>query len=362
VARLGQAVFGAATCVLVAATAWRLLGRAVGVLSGVVLALYLPHVYLSGVFYVECTFAMLIALTVYLAVWSLDTNHLFISSALTGVSLALTALTRPVFLSYAPFLCAALLFASERRPARQLAACALLVVAMVVTILPWTLRNYATYGKMIPVSSGFGTKLWQGNNEISAGDADDRELFWYTPVWQQRLQSLAPAEQAAIEERYAEIGRRAEQLQRTTGDEYVALDAILFPVALDYMRSHPRRTLELFGKKLVTLFSPFSKTITDNADTSSRNRLLAALSYLPMLAFAIGGMCLGVYERRGLAILYALIVSNAVAYGILNTCTRFRLPLDPYLIVFASLALCHLWQRWQARQSTVRRHVASVAA
>lgn len=360
-ARVGQALFGALTCILVAATAEALLGSSVGILSGVLLALYLPHIYLSGVFYVECLFTMLIALSVYVAVRSLDPQRSLLLSDAVGVIFAVTALTRPVFLVSVPVLCA-VLFCVDRRPlARRVAASGVLLAAFAFTILPWAIRNYRTFGKVIPISTGFGTKLWQGNNEISGGDENDRELYWFSPIWRQRLEGLPPADRLAIERRYAEIDHRVGELQRKTGDQYIASDTVLLPVALEYMRTHSRRTFGLFARKLATLFLPFSRTITENTDTSARNRILAAVSYLPVLALAIAGMWLGVHERRELAVLYALIISNAGAYGVLNACTRFRLPLDPYLIVFASLTLHQAW-RWWTRQSVARHDMTTVAA
>ena len=44
-------------------------------------------------------------------------------------------------------------------------------------------------------------------------------------------------------------------------------------------------------------------------------------------------------ENRALAIIYLFVASITAAYGLLNACTRFRLPLDPYLIVFAALTM-----------------------
>ena len=358
VARVGQALAGALTCVLVALTAARLAGPAVGLLSGLGLALYLPHVYLSGVFYVECLFTFFIALTVYCAVRALE-GRLGWAFA-TGVAFGLTVLTRSVFIAFGPFLCAALVVgAAPTLRRRQLVLCGALVLAAAATILPWTARNYAVYGKPILVSSGFGTKLWQGNSELSAGDADDRELFWWNRTGQARLAALAPSERAAVEARYAEVGKRVEALEAQVGDRYLAYDAVLGPLALDYMRTHPARTLELFAKKLGTLLSPWSKTISTNEHTSTRNRVLAALSYLPVLVLAAAGAVLGLRRDRRLVILYALLGSIAAAYALLNTCTRFRLPLDPYLIVFAAIAVVELWGRLAADGTTPRRRPGS---
>jgi hypothetical protein len=195
------------------------------------------------------------------------------------------------------------------------------------------------------VSSGLGTKLWQGNNEGAVGDADDRDMSFRKEIWKARIRALAEPERSAIEARYREVERRIAALQAARGDAYDASDAVLGPLAVEYIRTHPLRTIELFVKKLGTLFLPFSKTLVTNPDTSLRNRVLAALAYLPVLALAPIGVWLSRGRARGLPIVYGLIVALASAYALLTTCTRFRLPLDPYLIVFAAVALVELWQR-----------------
>jgi 4-amino-4-deoxy-L-arabinose transferase-like glycosyltransferase len=344
-ARVGQALMGALTCVLVAATGMRLLGVAVGTIAGLMLAVYLPHVYLSGVFYAECLFTLLIACTVYGAVRSLDTNRPLPWLAATGVSFALTALSRPIFLAYLPFLLAAIFYASRAAFSRKVLMATILVVATVLGILPWTIRNYLVLGRPVLVSTGFGTKLWQGNNEGAAGDADDRELSFRQDVWRARVATLPEPERTTVEARYRDAERRIDALQAASGDAYTATDAVLGPLAWEHIRTHPLRTVELFVRKLGTLFLPFSKTLVTNEHTTSLNQWLAALAYVPILVLAAVGIWFSAGRHPGLWMLYGLLVSVSAAYGVLTACTRFRLPLDPYLVVFAAAAVVELWAR-----------------
>jgi 4-amino-4-deoxy-L-arabinose transferase-like glycosyltransferase len=137
-ARVGQVVMGAVTCIVIAATAARLFGADVGIVSGLLLALYLPHVYLSGVFYAECLFTLLLALTVYAAVRSTEDPHPGRWTLATGVSFALATLTRPILLVYLPFLALALAYAARLPLARRLGMGAVFLVVTALVILPWT--------------------------------------------------------------------------------------------------------------------------------------------------------------------------------------------------------------------------------
>ena len=344
-ARVGQAIMGALTCLLVAATGMRLLGVTVGTIAGLMLALYLPHVYLSGVFYAECLFTLLIACTVHAAVRSLDATRPMPWVVATGLSFALATLSRPIFLAYLPFLLAALVHASRAAFSRKVVMAATLVVATALGILPWTIRNWVVLGRPVLVSTGFGTKLWQGNNEGAVGDADDRELSFRQDVWRARVAALPEPERATVEARYRDAERRIDALQAASGDAYTATDAVLGPLAWEHIRTHPLRTLELFARKLGTLFLPFSKTLVSNEHTTSVNQWLATLAYVPIVLLAVTGIWFTAGRHPGLWMLYGLLVSVSAAYGVLTACTRFRLPLDPYLVVFAAAALVELWAR-----------------
>jgi 4-amino-4-deoxy-L-arabinose transferase-like glycosyltransferase len=183
IARAGQAALGALTCVLVGMIGTRLLGPAVGALSALIVTFYPSHVYLSGVFYVECLVTFALALSLYLVLEALDRPRQLAWSLLAGVGIGVAALTRSILLVYVPFLLLAMLYVASARRWSAVRSCAVLAFGVVLVIAPWTVRNFRVYGKPIVISSGFGTKLWQGNNEMALGDADDRELYWDTDEW-----------------------------------------------------------------------------------------------------------------------------------------------------------------------------------
>jgi hypothetical protein len=349
-ARIGQAVMGAATAVLVGRVAALLVSPAVGLLSGVLVALYVPHVYLAGVFYVDSVLMLLCAVTVYLAARTLKDAGPPWRAFACGVALGLTGLTRGVFLGYLPCVALAWLAGVQAPRARRAALCAALVAGTGVAVLPWTVRNYFEFGRIIPVSSGFATKLWQGNNVLADGGPFDRYLFWNTDTWRARLARLPPQERRRVEERYAEIDRRVAERRTLVADRYLATDGVLLRVALDEMAADPGRVVVLAGRKLRTLFSAFTETATHNVDTEERKRFVAALAFYPMLALAALGLVFGMQRRRDLALLYLLVASVTLTYVALNACTRFRLPIDPYLIVFAALALVEMRRRLSGRE------------
>ena len=100
-------------------------------------------------------------------------------------------------------------------------------------------------------------------------------------------------------------------------------------------------------KRLWIMFSAsFVETLTKNVYTTGLYQVIAAVSYYPVLALALAGLCMKASRAREVALIHLLIVSVALAYAAMTVNTRYRLPLDAYLILYASVPLAHLW-RWK---------------
>jgi 4-amino-4-deoxy-L-arabinose transferase-like glycosyltransferase len=346
VPRLGQALVGAATCVLLAEVG-ALVAPAVATVAGVLLAVYPAHVYLAGVFYVDCIQTFLCTWLLLVVLRGAERGRPLGRGLAAGVLLGLAVLTRPIVMAYLPCLCAFWLFATRRPWRARAGICAACILGMTFVMAPWTIRNARAYHRLVPVSSGFFTKLWQGNNELADGGPDDRDLLVGTPDWQARLARVPEPGRAALEAKYAPVPAAIDRRARAIGDVGLARDDVLGPIALRLLADEPGRMLVLAGRKLVTLFSAFSDTESQNEDTTPFNRGVAASAFYPVLVLALAGAWVGRAHARGLLPVHLFIGAIVGAYALLNACTRFRLPLDPYLILLAAIALTHAGGRWR---------------
>jgi 4-amino-4-deoxy-L-arabinose transferase-like glycosyltransferase len=343
IARIGQSLMGAAACVLIGRIAAALVGPGAGLLSGFLLAVYPPHIFLSGLFYVDTWLTFFCALTVYLTVLLMQGRGGLGLALLCGVSQGLTILTRPAFLVYllGPMLAWAV---SESLPwARRALLCGVFLFGCAVTVVPWVYRNDQVFGRPM-IASGFWAMLWRGNHELASGGPDDRIFQWGTTDWEERLQALPEKRQRELQREYELVDRRVVEQNRVLGDTELALDDVLKPLAIDAILSHPGRTAQLILTKVGTLYSSFSDTSTTNDRTIPLRHWLAPLSFYPLLIMGLLGAVLGVPRWRELAPIYFLIVSVTGVYALLTACTRFRLPLDPFLIILSSLALTKIAQ------------------
>jgi 4-amino-4-deoxy-L-arabinose transferase-like glycosyltransferase len=336
-ARICQALLSG---VLVLAMFWLadvFFGRKTAYLTALGIALYPPFIYLSGVFYAEHTYMLLMAVTLCsLAQWQQRRRASWLIVA--GILMGLTALCRPVFLVFFPFAAA---YVWWRAPRKSKLRCSLSVcVVAAATIAPWTLRNAVVFKQFVPISTGLGTQLWLGNNDLSLGDADDRGLWPTTDLWNERAQTLLTDEQRA-----ELTARMASFVVHPTELSEVSEDRRLVTEALRWSRAHPGKFLARCGRRVLTLYSAFTKTITKTEVVSHRKALVAALSFYPVLALGFGGMALVACRNKASLLLHAAIVANLLTYLPLTACTRFRLPIDAYWIAFAAFALVVMWER-----------------
>jgi 4-amino-4-deoxy-L-arabinose transferase-like glycosyltransferase len=346
-ARVGQAVLGAITCVLVYATGTLLASPAAGVLSGAMLALYPPQVYLAGVFYTSCFETFFCALAVYLGARVAVSIGGVATAALAGIAVGLTVLTRPVFVVLGPSILVSWLWAAGRAWRRVLWPGVALVASAACTILPWTLRNQTVYGRFLLVSSGGGVTLWKGNNELADGGPDDRYLKIGLPPWVDRLAMLDEPTQRQLRGKYEPLLERIAAREREVGDRFLALDDVLGPVGRAYIAEAPGRALGRFAIRITTFFSAFSRTLTSTLPGTAE--IVAAISFYPLLLLALLGVPLALPRAPGLLLPLLLVVSFTGMHAVLTACTRYRLPIDPYIILFAACTLVEIVRRTRPR-------------
>ncbi len=103
---------------------------------------------------------------------------------LAGVFWGLASLTRSVTYPLTPFIALFLVFVSPSKK-KGLTAAALFVLATVLTLSPWIIRNYRVFGYLVAVDTMGGLNLYMGNYEHTplhrawAAVDNPPEIAWY---------------------------------------------------------------------------------------------------------------------------------------------------------------------------------------
>jgi hypothetical protein len=166
-ARVVEALLGVATILVVFALGWRLggrdRGRWVGLFAAFALAIYPPFLHTTGELMSEPPAMLTLPAAILAFLWAAEKRSLWAWPA-PGFLFGLTAMFRPEYLLVgAAFVVLALIREWREREWRLgLAGAAVLLVALVLPILPWTIRNYVVLDRVVPISTGGGKALYVG--------------------------------------------------------------------------------------------------------------------------------------------------------------------------------------------------------
>ncbi len=165
--RLFQILLDSFSTTLVFLIAVEFLPLAAAFIAGLMAALS-PHLAYYSVWLTPESAAVLpVLLAVYLL---LRWRQRLISVAVAGVCVGLACWLRANCLLLAPFLAIMILLLFER--GKKLRAATVMIAASLAVIAPVTIRNYAVYGRFIPLSLGAGITLVEG-----IADYDTEERF-----------------------------------------------------------------------------------------------------------------------------------------------------------------------------------------
>jgi 4-amino-4-deoxy-L-arabinose transferase-like glycosyltransferase len=162
-ARIVELLLGLATIIVAYLLGRRIACRPAGLLAAFAVAVYPPFIHSVGALYSEPPAMFTLPAAVLAFLWASDQQRLR-AWLLPGFLFGLTALARPEYLLVAAaFAVLALLRVARARGWRPgLAAAALLVVALLVPIVPWTIRNQVVLDRTVPISTGGGKALYVG--------------------------------------------------------------------------------------------------------------------------------------------------------------------------------------------------------
>ncbi|HET8813685.1 MAG TPA: glycosyltransferase family 39 protein [Solirubrobacterales bacterium] len=166
-ARIVEALLGVATILVVFALGWRLGGRDhgrwVGLLAAFGVAVYPPFIHTTGVVMSEPPAMLTLPAAVLAFLWASDRERGW-PWLVPGLLFGLTAMFRPEYLFVgAAFVVLAGLRAGLGRGWRPgLTGAVVLLIALILPILPWTVRNIVVLDRAVPISTGGGKALYVG--------------------------------------------------------------------------------------------------------------------------------------------------------------------------------------------------------
>jgi 4-amino-4-deoxy-L-arabinose transferase-like glycosyltransferase len=162
-ARVLEALLGVAAILVVFLLGRRLGGSRVGLFAAFTMAVYPPFIHSTGELTSESPALLTLPAAVLAFLWASEQERLRAWLA-PGFLLGLTAMFRPEYLLVAAafVVLAAIRVGAARGWRPGLAGAAIALVALLVPILPWTVRNAVVLDRAVPISTGGGKALYVG--------------------------------------------------------------------------------------------------------------------------------------------------------------------------------------------------------
>ena len=162
-ARIVEALLGVAAILVVFLLGERLGGRRVGLLAAFSVAVYPPFIHSTGELMSEPPAILTLPAAVLAFLWASERERLRAWLA-PGLLFGLTAMFRPEYLFVgAAFVVLAAIRVGQARGWRPgLAGGGLLALALLLPIVPWTVRNVDVLDRVAPISTGSGKALYVG--------------------------------------------------------------------------------------------------------------------------------------------------------------------------------------------------------
>ncbi len=314
-ALLGQVALGTLLVVLTAWLGRELFGQRTGLWAGTIAALYPSLVAFSHYFWAATLFAVLLLSSLIGVVVAQRRRSAGVAAA-TGAVFGLAALTREASLPIAAG-CALwwLWLAPAARRRATIARCALMLGVALLVVTPWTVRNHARLGQLVPVSNAGWLALLHGN----ALDADD----WLEPDYRRRAALTREYRSRAEPERPAWAREQALELIRAEQPWWAFKKLVLNPALLFRPDSFIFRKLAIRAYGDVTPW--LSRTLM----------LITMVAHIAVMTLAILS---GVTAReRGRPSFMLAVVAPLVGVHVLAFASaRYRVPLMPIFIIYAA--------------------------
>ncbi len=351
-------------------------GEWVGVLAGLFYALY-PYLIFQNLTLIDTPlFMVLLHAFVLLMIMLRERAALdrwtLLFAIVGGVVFGLSMLTRAILPPLALLVAVWFLF----RLNLWQAVLRLLPVAIVgiVVMLPWMIRNYSIYQALVPTSLNFGDNFYQGNSEYTipyfrAG----YDVQWVPP----------PSTMTATDAFGLQAARER------------------FDAGVEYLRTHPEQIPDLLWVKFLVHWSidiaPRKNPIEGQvprldyqgnviAETGN-NGEITGLGQLPpgdpvgeysndlfnvwgrrihilywggLLLLALVGVWLTGQQWREVSLIWFVQISMTLIYLIFHPSTRYRVPSDPLLFLFAAATLITGWSWRSGRRSAASRTMRAI--
>lgn len=315
IARIFQGLLGLLTCWIIFKLGLLLYNYKTSMLAALCALFYPFFIYYTGMLLLETMLVFLITLSLYFIVRSQSTPTIG-TVFLSAFTLSMAYLCKPVI---APFtflsLCILIYFWGVKKIKSYMMALIFIGVFLAPLSL-WALRNKIIFGHFATMHAGAGREILGSSYsyDIKVKGQAFRDMIATTddPVWAK--------------------GRLMNSAER---------DKYYFKQGLKFIRENPVEYIIIAYKKFIKFWRlyPTVQYIEGSKYKKHFLILVSLFSYGILLPFSLFGIYLSFKQWRSFITFYALLFSYTFIHIIFWSQIRYRLPLMPVILLFASAGL-----------------------
>jgi 4-amino-4-deoxy-L-arabinose transferase-like glycosyltransferase len=319
--RIVHSVIGTASIFIIYLIARDVFSEKVGLIAGLLGAIYPFFIFFTGLILTETLFIfLLLCLILFLRKmtfnmrWDYTIFHMKWGYAVcTGILAGLSILIKPVMAYFLLFAFIIILAICNDRRKLLLADGLLIFLIAGFVAAPWGWDNYKRSGKFIFLTTGGGFTLYESNNPQADGGPGGEKI-----VWTEEMKSMNEIEL----------------------DRYFKQEAVLF------IKNNPRRFAELAVIKFRRFWS-----FTPNAGgyQSWKYKLISIIFDGPIVLLAVWQIIAARRRWKELVFLYLPVVFFTLLHVVILGSLRYRMPIMPYVIIFAANGVFRLFH-WKSRR------------
>ena len=309
--RLVQCGLGALICVLIVAIGTRLYGGQTGFCAGLIAAIYPMFIFISGLLYPTTLITLWLLLVVFFLVRGADDKPLT-NFSLAGLFMGLAILTKPVAIGLLILLISYFLFKKDSAGSKRLSAISLFICCTVLVTSTWVTRNYVVRGELSVIESNKRIlDVLEVQNVDQEGQTLSSKTRFIRLISQQRDEFL---------------GRFVRELR-------------------NFWALYPKRLNTADPVKRDSYKKRDDRLQTNNPYLGNLKKYVSIVSFCPILLFGVVGFLFSLQKRKKVFLLVGPIFSFWVGYSFFYAKTRYRIPVEPFLIILSAWGVTSM-ARW----------------
>ncbi len=305
IARIAQALVGTLTCFIMYVLGKQIFNEKVGLASAATAAIYPSFITFSGSLFSETLLIFLLVMSTYLLLKK--DGILSMNSFLSGLCFGLATLSRPSVILLPLFIFFMVAFFKKGASRETSKKILIVTVTMFIVIMPWTIRNYRVHKKFVLVNTQLGYAI------LASYLYPDRGFGFQDAELQDRL---------------------------TKGiDSEVERSRVLTRYTIDNIMKNPYKFIRLIPLKFLWFWEPFGGK--DYGLGFSYD-----IIYGGVMLFFLFGLVGSRAIWKDLLPIYALIGYFILVSLVFYASRRFRMQVEPFIIILASYGAFWTIERW----------------